>query len=87
MSYYYIFKEENLTEDQKRRLYDLTMELGPRNDVSYREHIAEIRAEAGRAGFVAGLELADSPIRGMLSKNDLLCRADEYAAKVRQGGE
>lgn len=49
------------------------------------ECLREIQAESGRAGFIAGLELADSPTRGMLSKNDLLCRADEYAAKVRQG--
>ncbi len=51
------------------------------------ERLADVRAEAGRVGFIAGLELADSPIRGMLSKNDLLRRADEYAAKVRGGAK
>jgi hypothetical protein len=30
---YYVFKTKNLTEDQKQRLYDLQMELGPWNDV------------------------------------------------------
>ena len=48
--------------------------------------IAEIRAEAGRAGFVAGADALEvAQIIGF--DFDVETSADEYAATVRQGGE
>lgn len=47
--------------------------------------LAEIKAEAGRSGFIEGYEQCHHDI-----DNDYISRsepmADEYAAKVRQGG-
>ena len=84
---YYLFKEEDLTEDQKHRLYDFIMELGPYNDVSYEQHVAEIRAEAGRAGFFAAINLVRMQPERANHAVFVCQKADEYAAKVRQGGE
>ena len=48
--------------------------------------LAEIRAEAGRAGWLACFDVCERFIdryyAGVVDK----CRADEYAAKIRQGG-
>ena len=83
MSYYYIFKEENLTAEQNQRLYDLVMELGPRNDVSYAEHIAEIKAKTviefakEYGGKFSGLpDFASSAVSLF---------ADQYANKIHSG--
>lgn len=51
-----------------------------------KEFLAEIKAEAGRAGFIAGCKHADKPCRGMWSENDLIEHADQYAAKIRNSG-
>jgi hypothetical protein len=48
--------------------------------------LAEIRAEAGRAGFVAGINYLDK-VWCKDATSDVVVAADEYAAKVRQGGE
>lgn len=49
--------------------------------------LAETRAEAGRAGFVAGCELIIDFVSDGSNTGAYKFHADEYAAKVRQGGE
>lgn len=84
MSYHYLFKEENLTEDQKQRLYDLSMELGPRNHVCYREHIADIKAEA-ICEFAKYIN--DTGELNFGDSNFVMQEAHGYAEQLRQGGE
>jgi hypothetical protein len=53
------------------------------------QHLSEIRAEAGRKGFIDGFNESDC-IHGSISTGDYDClnrEADQYAAKVRQGAE
>ena len=45
----------------------------------------QIKADAGRAGFVAGVSFRESD--KWLSKNEICQDADQYAERIRQGGE
>lgn len=49
------------------------------------QHLRQIQAEAGRAGFIAGVSLYDSGYT--ISSDEIEAEANKYAAKVRQGGE
>lgn len=48
--------------------------------------LAEIRAEAGRAGYLLGADAAES-IQMLGSDESIESMADEYAESIRQGGE
>lgn len=50
------------------------------------QHLAEIKAAAGRAGFVAGINYLDK-VWCKDATSDVAIAADEYAAKARKGGE
>ncbi len=56
-------------------------------DATPRQHLAQIRAEAGRAGFIEGCELIIDLVSDGSNTGAYKFHADEYAAKVRQGGE
>jgi hypothetical protein len=52
------------------------------------QHLAEIRAEAGRVGFIAGYHKMHIEFVGSLAPSGSAeIVADQYAAKVRQGAE
>lgn len=54
-------------------------------DATPQQCLAEIRAEAARAGFIAGADAIET-IQMLGSSESITDLADEYAAKVRQGG-
>jgi hypothetical protein len=60
--------------------------IGDALDADRSKCLAEIRAEAGRAGFIAGCKHTDKPNRGMWSTNDLIEHANQYAESIRKGG-
>lgn len=51
------------------------------------QHLAEIRAEAGRAGFVAGFKrrTALGPLRKMWSEEEIIELYNQYADSIRRG--
>jgi len=51
------------------------------------QHLAEIRAEAGRSGFIAGSEYAYTSRELAYFPDSLKLVADGYAAKLRQGAD
>lgn len=55
-------------------------------DNEWKNHIAELQAEAGRAGYLAcAEEYGTARLNG--SEQGIKRNADQYAARVRQGGE
>jgi hypothetical protein len=48
--------------------------------------LADVRAEAGRAGFIAGCELIIDLVSDGSNTGAYKFHADEYAKKIRQGG-
>ncbi len=48
--------------------------------------LADVRAEAGRAGFVAGVDYCSDYIDGYYAGIDYDKPADDYANHIRQGG-
>lgn len=74
-------------------LLRLSSELKQAVAATPRQHLAEIRAEAGRAAIYALFEVGNCPQYengagdGFIECGDALKFADQYAAKVRQGGE
>lgn len=57
--------------------------------ISPQQHLAVIRAEAGRAGFVAGFKrrTALGPLRKMWSEEEIIEIYNQYAGKIRQEGK
>jgi hypothetical protein len=64
----------------------LLLHKAPTKTIDVDKALAEIRAEAGRAGFIAGCKHTDKPNRGMWSTNDLIEHANQYAESIRKGG-
>lgn len=57
-------------------------------DATPQQHLAEIRAEAGRAGFVAGYHKMHIGFVGTLAPSGgAESAADQYVEKLRQGGD
>lgn len=56
-------------------------------DTTPQQCLREIEANAGRRGFMAGIDSCDSYLDGYYGGIDFEKYADEYAAKVREGGE
>ncbi len=69
------------TEQHKEMMKALNRDLDP----SEARCMREVRAEAGRAGFIAGADAIET-IQMLGSSESITDLADAYAAKVRQGG-
>lgn len=63
---------------------DIISNIKTAQDMNTAQALAEIRAEAGRAGFIAAYHKINF-IR--MTEENIEWYADQYAAKVRQGGE
>lgn len=84
-----ISEYKNLPQQSvKQAMFNINNRLQPRINLTPQQSLNEIRAEAGRAGFIAGYHKMHIEFAGSLAPSGSAgMAADEYAESIRNGGE